>query len=128
MRFVALTLLTFTAYASANRPLPAEGEPVCTVNDDAVTCAPRSLKVEGRDVFWQRPATAAPASGWPVVLVFQGSFIAPTATWNRVPRDAAFGGYQQARMQSVLLEHGFVVVAPFAEGVAWQTTSASRTW
>ncbi|MGV3619375.1 MAG: hypothetical protein ACO1OB_01085 [Archangium sp.] len=122
MRTVALLL--FTACASATVP-PVEGEPPCVVSDEAVTCAPREVTVDGRRVFWQQPLGEAPAGGRPVVLVFQGSFIAPTATWNRVPRDAAFGGYQQARLQALLLENGFVVIAPFAEGIAWQTNTST---
>lgn len=121
LRIVALLL--FTACVSATVP-PVDGEPPCVVADDAVTCAPREATVDGRRVFWQQPLGEPPPQGWPVVLVFQGSFIAPTATWNRVPRDGSFGIYQQARMQSVLLENGFVVIAPFAEGIAWQTNTS----
>jgi poly(3-hydroxybutyrate) depolymerase len=96
----------------------------CTVTDSEVTCAPRISVVLGRDVYWREPSSAPPASGHPVVIVYQGSFFAPSSTWGVVPVGLAFGGYQQARLQALLLEHGFTVIAPAAAaGVAWQTNN-----
>ncbi len=116
--------VVLTACERPRLELPADGEPRCTVTDASVRCAPQSTKVDGREVYWQSPSTAAPAGGYPVVLVFQGSFFPPSVTWNEVPRDTSFGGYQQARMQALLLERGFIVVAPFADGIAWQTNTS----
>lgn len=100
----------------------------CTVTAAAITCAHESTSfpVNGltRDVYWQTPTTAAPAAGFPAVVVYQGSFFGPATTWTDVASDTPFGGYHQARLQAVLLDAGFVVIAPFAAaGLAWQTNS-----
>lgn len=101
------------------------GLPGCTVSAEQVVCEARraTVKVNGvtREVYWRPPDGAPPDGGWPAVFVYQGSFFGPSTTWGTVPRDLAFGGYQQARLQARLLEHGFVVIAPAAAGVAWQT-------
>jgi poly(3-hydroxybutyrate) depolymerase len=108
---------------------PDAGDPPrCTVTPDAVTCAARittlTAGTASRDVYWQTPITAPPAAGYPVVIVYQGSFFAPSATWGTVASDTPFAGYQQARLQALLLEHGFTVIAPSAAiGLAWQTNS-----
>ena len=102
----------------------AGGSARCTVSDASVNCTPIITQVMSRDVYWQFPASAAPAAGFPAVLVYQGSFFAPSTTWNEVPSTTLFGGIQQARMQALLLEHGFTVIAPTAiAGVAWQTNT-----
>ena len=100
----------------------------CTVTDAAVTCSHQvtALPVNGltRDVFWQTPTSTPPAAGFPAVVIYQGSFFGPSATWTDVKSDTAFGGYHQARLQALLLDRGFVVIAPFAAaGLAWQTNS-----
>lgn len=123
-----LALLFFVATTACPRPPSVDDggtAPRCTVTDAAVTCAPRIDSVKGRDVYWQQPLGAAPAAGWPAVILYQGSFFGPSSTWNTVPRELAFGGYQQARLQALLLERGFTVLAPEAiAGVAWQTNVA----
>lgn len=124
LRACVIASVWLTACGNPRLELPADGEPRCTVTDDAVRCAPQSTKVDGREVYWQSPSSVAPTAGYPVVLVFQGSFFPPSLTWNEVPRDTSFGGYQQARMQALLLERGFIVIAPFADGIAWQTNTS----
>ena len=106
----------------------APGTRRCTVTVAAVTCSHESTSfpVNGltRDVYWQTPTTAAPATGFPAVVVYQGSFFGPAATWTDVASDTPFGGYHQARLQALLLDAGFVVIAPSAAaGLAWQTNS-----
>jgi poly(3-hydroxybutyrate) depolymerase len=77
-----------------------------------------------RDVYWQTPSTPAPAGGYPVVLVYQGSLGGPSLTWDTLTPGVAFGGFHQGRLQAMLLDHGFTVIAPeAAAGVAWQTNS-----
>jgi poly(3-hydroxybutyrate) depolymerase len=88
-----------------------------------VTCPPIITSLLGRDVYWQTPSSPAPAAGYPAVIVYQGSFFPPSATWGEVPTSTLFGGFQQARMQALLLEKGFTVIAPSAQGVAWQTNT-----
>jgi poly(3-hydroxybutyrate) depolymerase len=90
-----------------------------------IVCAPNIAQepVNGlqRDVYWRAPHGNAPDAGWPAVIVYQGSFFGPPSTWGTVKSDLAFGGFQQARMQVSLLDQGYVVLAPAAAGVAWQT-------
>lgn len=100
------------------------GVPRCTFSDGKVNCPPIITQVLSRDVYWQFPSSPAPAAGFPAVIVYQGSFFAPSSTWNEVPSTLLFGGFQQARMQALLLEHGFTVIAPTAlGGIAWQTNT-----
>ncbi|HEY1089261.1 MAG TPA: prolyl oligopeptidase family serine peptidase [Archangium sp.] len=115
--------VTETDAGGITEPFDA-GPPRCTVTDTAITCTPRIDRVESRDVYWQTPALRPPAAGFPAVIVFQGSLYAPSSTWNTVQVTAAYGGYQQARMQALLLERGFTVIAPSAlNGFAWQTNT-----
>ncbi len=102
--------------------------PRCTVTPDAVTCTPRITTLTAgtatRDVYWQTPTSAPPSAGHPVVILYQGSFFGPSSTWGTVTSDILFAGYHQARLQALLLEHGFTVIAPSAAiGLAWQTNS-----
>ncbi|MDP3156696.1 MAG: hypothetical protein Q8N23_28755 [Archangium sp.] len=100
------------------------GVPRCTFSDGKVNCPPVITPVLSRDVYWQSPSGPAPAAGFPAIIVYQGSFFAPSATWNEVAGSTLFGGFQQARMQALLLEHGYTVIAPTAiGGLAWQTNS-----
>jgi pimeloyl-ACP methyl ester carboxylesterase len=100
----------------------------CVVRPGAVNCPPRVAHLDAgrasRDVYWQTPMTPAPSTGYPVVVLYQGSFYPPSTTWGTVAQSAPYGGYYQARLQAMLLKHGFVVIAPTATlGVAWQTNS-----
>lgn len=125
-RAAALCLVLTTACALPPSVDDGGTAPRCTVTEEEVVCPPRIDTVGGREVYWQQPLGEAPDAGWPVVLVYQGSFFGPASTWNTVPRALAFSGYQQARLQALLLEQGFTVVAPSAlAGVAWQTNTAT---
>lgn len=100
----------------------------CQVTETSVFCEHRVTKliagVSARDVYWQTPATPQPAGGYPAVLLFQGSLGGPALTWGLLEPGAPFGGFQQGRLQALLLEKGFTVIAPeAAAGVAWQTNS-----
>jgi poly(3-hydroxybutyrate) depolymerase len=113
--------------------VPRDEVVVCTASDAEVVCPPRVSQVlvngVGRDVYWQEPPVEAPAAGRPLVVVFQGSWFGPTATWGTVKPDLAFGGFHQARLQVLLLERGFTVLAPSAvAGVAWQTNLAGVSY
>ena len=100
------------------------GVPRCSFSDGKVNCPPVITPVLARDVYWQSPSGPAPAAGFPAIIVYQGSFFAPSSTWNEVSGSTLFGGFQQARMQALLLEHGYTVIAPSAiGGLAWQTNS-----
>lgn len=109
----------------AGTPPPFDaGLPRCTFHDGKVTCPAIVTSLESRDVYWQTPSSPAPDGGFPAVIVYQGSFFAPASTWGEVASTEPYGGFQQARMQALLLERGFTVIAPTAlGGVAWQTNS-----
>ncbi len=89
--------------------------PMVTVSDSA----------ESRAVYWAAPATPAPAAGRPAVILYQGTGFGPAVTWNvQVPVTAAFGGYYQLLVISSLLDQGFTVIQPAAQGgTAWTTNS-----
>jgi pimeloyl-ACP methyl ester carboxylesterase len=102
-----------------------DGGARCTVTTDLVHCSFNRTAFTGgvtRDVYWQTPSSPAPAGGYPVVLLYQGSFFGPSNSWGDVPSSQPFGGYYQAKLQATLLAHGFTVIAPSAaSGLAWQT-------
>ena len=125
-----------TSGAPAGTPSPspsgdAPGAAVasrCTVTTESVFCTHNvthlTAGTASRDVYWQTPLTPAPPGGYPVVVMYQGSFAGPSLTWDTLTPSAAFAGFQQGRLQAMLLDHGFTVVAPSAAvGVAWQTNS-----
>ena len=102
----------------------------CTVTASSVSCSHEVTHLDTgnvtRDVYWQTPSTPAPAGGYPVVLLYQGSLGGPSLTWGTLTPDVAFGGFHQGRLQAMLLDHGFTVIAPeAAAGVAWQTNSGA---
>lgn len=90
-----------------------------------ITCTYQGVSVDGRPVLWQTPLGAAPAAGWPVVLVFQGSFFAPEQMWAAAKNDllGIFGTYTQTLTIKRLLDGGYVVVTPTADlsATAWDT-------
>jgi poly(3-hydroxyoctanoate) depolymerase len=110
--------------AATNATFPSR----CTVTESSVFCShevtPLDAGSVSRDVYWQTPSTPAPAGGYPVVLLYQGSLGGPSLTWGTLTPGVAFGGFHQGRLQAMLLDHGFTVIAPeAAAGVAWQTNS-----
>lgn len=121
----ALVLLVFAACAPPSR----HADTPCSIDDAAVHCAPNVSPLTAvevtREVYWRAPEGDAPAAGWPVLVVYQGSFFGPASTWGDVARDTAFGGYHQARLQVLARDAGYLVVAPSAlAGIAWQTNAA----
>lgn len=101
----------------------------CKVTDTSVSCTHVVTRLvagtAARDVYWQTPATPPPAGGYPVVVLYQGSYFGPSITWGELTPSTAFGGFHQGRLQAMLLDSGFTVIAPeAAAGVAWQTNSA----
>lgn len=83
------------------------------------------LDVEGttRDIHWQVPLGDPPASGWPIVMLFQGTSF-PALLYFSAPKLTPFGGVHQAELTRALLRSGFAVMAPEALGeglTCWQT-------
>ena len=69
------------------------GTPRCTVSEDAVTC-PANISnltagTASRDVYWQTPSSPPPPQGYPVVVMYQGSFFGPSTTWGTVSSSTA---------------------------------------
>lgn len=100
----------------------------CQVTAKTVSCEHNVTKLiagaVARDVYWQTPTTEAPAGGYPVALVYQGSLGGPSFTWGTLTPEVPFGGFRQGLLQARLLDEGFTVIAPeAAAGVAWQTNS-----
>jgi dienelactone hydrolase len=91
----------------------------------AVACVHESTTIGGRQVRYQTPLGAAPAGGWPVVVVFQGSFFGPDRMWAASPEDVAdvLGAVTQVRLIGALLDAGFAVITPAADAnaTAWDT-------
>jgi hypothetical protein len=98
----------------------AQGPSRCTVTETSASCEHNEHTIGGRLVYSQVPMGDAPEAGWPTVVVYQGSIYGPTVTWTG---DASmpFGGLNQVKLQAMLLDHGFMVIAPAAEGIAWNT-------
>lgn len=73
-----------------------------------------------RKVIYQTPLGTPPAGGWPVVLMYQGSFfpLNDFTYYSNMP----FGGYYEGKVIQTLLNNGYAVVAPSAPAdLFWQT-------
>ena len=108
---------------------PLHAESRCTTFSKAIVCTAQSLSIDSgseapRKVVFQVPAGAAPAGGWPVVLLFHGALMRSNGFSYHV--DLPFGGYYQGKLVQALLDNGFAVVAPNAmsSSESWQTNSA----
>lgn len=98
---------------------PAPSELVCTHHVTKIA----SSWLTARDVLWQLPLGAAPAGGWPVVLVYQGSLY-PVEFSRKTT--ALYGGYYELKTIQALLDAGYAVLAPRAAAdLAWFTNTLS---
>lgn len=94
------------------------GSAPCTETPISVNCTHdhRDLPVDRlglakRRVYFQQPQGTPPAGGWPVVLLFQGSFFSAELCFQGV-KGEPFGAYYQGLTVKQLLEAGFAVLAP----------------
>jgi poly(3-hydroxybutyrate) depolymerase len=99
----------------ASQPLPKDA-PRCTDADaDHVTCAHQGVDLQlsggARHVHFQVPAGDAPAAGWPVVIMFQGSYLRAELTWESARGDE-FGRFFMAKTLEALLNDGYAVLTP----------------
>jgi poly(3-hydroxybutyrate) depolymerase len=97
----------------------------CDETPTTITCPKQTLELGPwqRDVHWQVPLGDPPASGWPVVLMFQGSLFSAELTWIATD-DLPFGAFHQTRVVKALLDHGFAVITPETKldgGTFWDT-------
>ncbi len=131
-------MLILCLLAACTSPLPDDTDPVetldsgdtgevetdpgsvCASTETAVRCPYQTTElmtgVTGlvqRDVHHQVPAGDPPAAGWPVVVLYQGSYM-PAALYFQADESTAFGGLHQARLTRDLLDAGFAVLAPEA--------------
>ncbi|PJZ77736.1 extracellular medium-chain-length polyhydroxyalkanoate depolymerase [Leptospira neocaledonica] len=88
------------------------------------SCSYSTKKIEARpgifrDVRYQVPEGTAPAGGWPVVVMYQGSFF--TVQFSRTQGEP-FGGYYEVKVIEKMLDNGFAVIAPDAGlDLFWET-------
>lgn len=73
-----------------------------------------------RRVTYQLPIGTPPPKGWPVALLYQGSFF-PLEDFHYADTDP-FGGFHEGKLIQRLLDHGYAVIAPAAPAdLFWQT-------
>lgn len=109
----------------------------CTASAAEVSCSYEEATIPGqaglpRNVVWQVPLGTPPAEGWPVVILFQGSFVGPLKMFGGQPADA-FGRYWLALTVKGLLDAGYAVLAPAAhvDGATYWDTNIppwSTSW
>ena len=76
--------------------------------------------VGARQVIYQTPLGTPPAGGWPVVLIYQGSFF-PLDNFTYYSNQP-FGGYYEGKLVRTLLDNGYAVIAPSAPAdLFWHT-------
>ena len=76
--------------------------------------------IGARQVIYQTPLGTPPAGGWPVVLVYQGSFF-PLDNFTYYSNQP-FGGFYEGKLIRTLLDNGYAVIAPSAPAdLFWQT-------
>lgn len=112
--------------ASTDGGLPSR----CSETASTLHCAhhttvisPGGLGLGNRDVHWQVPLGTAPDAGWPVVLMFQGSFFSANTFWDGAPT-MPYGGWSQCHVTRALLDTGFAVITPktrFDGNYYWDT-------
>ncbi|MBX3248659.1 MAG: hypothetical protein KF901_15895 [Myxococcales bacterium] len=99
----------------------------CDVSAARITCAQETATLDAggfsRTLYFQTPLGAAPAAGWPAVLLFHGAFVEGRSVW-RGERLGAFGAYWQTDVVRALLDAGFAVLTPLARDGAWDTNLA----
>lgn len=87
----------------------------CTYHETKVQSRPGIY----RDVRYQVPEGSPPPGGWPVVVMYQGSFFPVEFKRNELD---PFGGYYEVKVIEKLLDNGFAVIAPDAGiDLFWET-------
>lgn len=90
----------------------------CIASSQEVSCPYEKQSIPAqagvpRDVLYQVPLGAPPANGFPVVLLFQGSFYGPPLMFEAAA-DGPHGSYHLALTIKRLLDAGYAVLAPAA--------------
>jgi len=77
--------------------------------------------LSSRKVIYQTPLGTPPAAGWPVVIIYQGSFF-PLDDFTYYSDEALGRLYNEGRLIQRLLDNGYAVIAPSAPAdLFWQT-------
>ena len=107
---------------------------ICESTSTRVKCPYKTHTIasSARRVHYALPGTAAPAQGFPLVFLFQGSFFSGENYFEAGASDA-YGGIHQAQLVKALLDAGFAVVAPetrLAGTTYWDTNVLpwSQSW
>ena len=117
------------AASSGDAAVGADGQAAsrCTATATQVSCTyqQETVPIPGgsRTVYWQVPLGKPSGAGWPVVLVYQGSFFEASTFFFGATSDV-FGQYYGALMVKNLLDAGFAVIAPDAAvngSTYWET-------
>lgn len=90
---------------------------------EKLSCPHKVIEIDSvlgkRKVAYAIPRGWKPWSGWPVAIIFQGSFF--KVDFERT-KGIPFGGFNEIRLIQKLLDKGFAVIAPRAfVKLAWQT-------
>lgn len=126
LRTTCLCLLLLSLFA-----LPAHAASRCSERAKTlllpakVSCSHQSTWIDSgvvgkRKVIYQTPVGQPPAAGWPVVLIYQGSFfpLNDFTYYSNLP----FGGFYEGKLIQRLLDNGYAVVAPSAPAdLFWHT-------
>jgi len=98
----------------------------CTMTATNVACTSQQLTEATssgtRVVVYELPLGTPPAAGWPVVINFQATDVAPSYAFVANASDL-YGAYYQAALTKNLLDAGYAVLAPTA-----LTTVGSSYW
>ncbi len=89
----------------------------CQIAPTEIVCDREVMLIDDsitdRDIAYQVPLGSPPATGWPAVVYYQGSFI-PGAGAFSASVDASFGQYNLTLTIKALLDNGYAVIAPNA--------------
>lgn len=115
---LALFLPTLAMASMCQEHFNARGE-LRRIDCPVRTTELRSNRLGTREVLWQLPESAAPARGFPVVILSQGSWF--PVEFSRVA-GLPMGGFNEIKLIQKLLDHGYAVIAPRATlNVGWTT-------
>ena len=124
---VALTACTIPSPMAGDdhdgMPDPGTATSRCSGDEQSITCSSHAMQIGGRTVTFELPLGDPPSAGWPVVVFYQGSFVAGDRAFSAT-KDAQFGQYQLTSTIHALLDDGYAVIAPNTLGngsLYWQS-------
>jgi poly(3-hydroxyoctanoate) depolymerase len=123
---LALTACTISSPMAGGddvTPDPGTATSRCSGDEGSIACSSHAMQISGRTVTFEMPLGDAPSTGWPVVVFYQGSFVAGDRAFSAT-KDAQFGQYQLTSTIKALLDRGYAVIAPNALGngsLYWQS-------